>query len=122
MQKLNKVVYIREEECIGCTKCIQCCPFDAIIGASKLMHTVITDECIGCELCLPVCPVDCIDLVTHDPLSEIASREKIQHARKRHQARRSRLGEEENLSATHNSILDRRRYIAEAILRHKSKK
>ena len=57
------VAVIREAECIGCTKCIQACPVDAIIGASKLMHTVLADICTGCELCLPPCPVDCIDLV-----------------------------------------------------------
>ena len=54
---------IREDECIGCTKCISACPVDAIIGAGKLMHTVLADLCTGCELCIPPCPVDCIDLV-----------------------------------------------------------
>ena len=53
---------IVEADCIGCTKCIQACPVDAIIGASKLMHTVIVDDCTGCELCVPACPVDCIVL------------------------------------------------------------
>jgi electron transport complex protein RnfB len=53
---------IREAECIGCTLCIQACPVDAIVGAAKLMHTVIADACTGCELCIPPCPVDCIDL------------------------------------------------------------
>ena len=51
---------IREDECIGCTKCIQACPVDAIVGAAKQMHTVIESECTGCELCLPPCPVECI--------------------------------------------------------------
>ncbi len=54
------VVYIDEQLCIGCTLCIQACPVDAIVGAAKLMHTVIEDECTGCDLCIPVCPVDCI--------------------------------------------------------------
>lgn len=54
---------IREDECIGCTKCISACPVDAIIGSGKLMHTVLADLCTGCELCIPPCPVDCIDLV-----------------------------------------------------------
>lgn len=54
---------IREDECIGCTKCISACPVDAIIGSGKLMHSVLTDLCTGCELCIPPCPVDCIDLV-----------------------------------------------------------
>lgn len=57
------VALIREAECIGCTLCIHACPVDAIVGASRKMHTVITDHCTGCELCLPPCPVDCIDLV-----------------------------------------------------------
>ncbi|MCF7223207.1 Rnf electron transport complex subunit RnfB [Marilutibacter chinensis] len=54
------VALIVEADCIGCTKCIQACPVDAIIGASKLMHTVIEPLCTGCELCVPACPVDCI--------------------------------------------------------------
>jgi electron transport complex protein RnfB len=54
------VAYIDETWCIGCTLCIKACPVDAIVGANKLMHTVIEPYCTGCELCLPVCPVDCI--------------------------------------------------------------
>ncbi|NVZ18217.1 electron transport complex subunit RsxB [Pseudomonas costantinii] len=57
-----QVAYIREAECIGCTKCIQACPVDAIVGAAKLMHTVIMDECTGCDLCVAPCPVDCIEM------------------------------------------------------------
>ncbi len=55
-----QVAFIIEADCIGCTKCIQACPVDAIVGASKLMHTVIEPLCTGCELCVPACPVDCI--------------------------------------------------------------
>lgn len=61
-----KVAYIREDECIGCTKCIQACPVDAILGAAKQMHTVITSECTGCDLCVEPCPVDCIDMLPID--------------------------------------------------------
>ncbi len=57
------VAFIREDECIGCTKCIQACPVDAILGAAKHMHTVIADECTGCDLCVEPCPVDCIDMI-----------------------------------------------------------
>lgn len=56
----RSVVYIDEAWCIGCTLCIDACPVDAIVGANKLMHTVIEHYCTGCDLCLPVCPVDCI--------------------------------------------------------------
>ena len=57
-----RLAFVLEELCIGCTKCIQVCPVDAIIGATKRMHTVITSECTGCDLCIPACPVDCIEL------------------------------------------------------------
>lgn len=62
-EKGKHVAVIREDECIGCTKCIQACPIDAILGAAKQMHTVIADECTGCDLCVEPCPVDCIDMI-----------------------------------------------------------
>jgi electron transport complex protein RnfB len=58
------VAVIDEDICIGCVHCIKACPVDAIVGTTKMMHTVIEKECTGCELCVPVCPVDCIDMVT----------------------------------------------------------
>ncbi len=58
------IAVIREDECIGCTKCIQACPVDAILGAPKLMHSVIEKECTGCDLCVEPCPVDCIDMIS----------------------------------------------------------
>lgn len=57
------VALIDEQLCIGCVKCIQACPVDAIIGAAKQMHTVVNKACTGCELCLPPCPMDCISMV-----------------------------------------------------------
>jgi len=82
-EKVKAVAFIREDECIGCTKCIQACPVDAILGAAKQMHTVIASECTGCDLCLEPCPVDCIDMIPqqetlqswHWPLPDPASRE-----------------------------------------------
>ncbi|WP_288132662.1 electron transport complex subunit RsxB [Microbulbifer sp.] len=71
VEDVKKVAFIREAECIGCTKCIQACPVDAIVGAAKQMHTVIVDECTGCDLCVEPCPVDCIDMVPLEtPLQE----------------------------------------------------
>lgn len=60
--KPARVAVIVEADCIGCTKCIQACPVDAIVGGAKYMHTVLADLCTGCELCIPPCPVDCIEL------------------------------------------------------------
>lgn len=104
-----QIAYIREAECIGCTKCIQACPVDAIVGAAKLMHTVIIDECTGCDLCVAPCPVDCIEM--HPlPLSSVlpivgglafsleeqrARAAKRNHARRRFEQRNARLQREE---------------------------
>jgi Na+-translocating ferredoxin:NAD+ oxidoreductase subunit B len=62
-----RIAVIDEAACIGCTLCIQACPVDAIIGAPKLMHTVIAEACTGCDLCLPPCPVDCIEMIVRAP-------------------------------------------------------
>nr|WP_139141403.1 electron transport complex subunit RsxB [Pseudohongiella acticola] len=63
VESARKIAFIREAECIGCTKCIQACPVDAILGAPKRMHTVIARDCTGCDLCVDPCPVDCIDML-----------------------------------------------------------
>src|SRR4029079_2582855 len=89
VEKAPEVALIDEEVCIGCTKCIQACPVDAIVGASKLMHTVIGAECNGCELCIPPCPVDCITMIPADD-----TRTALQRAppfRARYDARNARL-------------------------------
>lgn len=85
------VAKVREAECIGCTKCIQACPVDAIIGSAKQMHAVIAHECTGCGLCVEPCPVDCIDL---QELPDVAYDKNL--ARTRYQARQSRLLSQEH--------------------------
>ncbi len=88
---------IREIDCIGCTKCIQVCPVDAIVGSAKHMHTVIAHECTGCELCIPACPVDCIewesapDDLQPEALEPSQRQEREQYHRMRHEARQERL-------------------------------
>ena len=91
--------HIREAECIGCLKCIQACPVDAILGAAKFMHTVITDECIGCEQCVAPCPVDCIDMLPGE--LNILSDKKIEHAAARYAAREERLAFDKKAEQAH---------------------
>ncbi len=61
-EKPKQIARIDETTCIGCTLCIQACPVDAIVGAAKQLHTILTQQCTGCELCLPPCPVECIHM------------------------------------------------------------
>lgn len=130
---------IDEAWCIGCTLCIKACPVDCIVGASKLMHTVVDAQCTGCELCVPVCPVDCISMVpvTGERTGWAAwSSAQAETARERYAFRRSRLEREkrehdERLAAkaqakladlehhsklTDPEALDRKRAVIEAAL------
>lgn len=85
-----EVARIDEPHCIGCTLCIQACPVDAIVGASRLMHTVIADQCTGCELCIPPCPVDCIVMIPVRPPRAWTPGD-AHAARKRYESRTARL-------------------------------
>ncbi|MGF1694942.1 electron transport complex subunit RsxB [Vibrio lamellibrachiae] len=67
---IKTVAYIHEDMCIGCTKCIQACPVDAIVGGTKALHTVIKDECTGCDLCVAPCPTDCIEMIPIAPTTD----------------------------------------------------
>jgi electron transport complex protein RnfB len=89
------VALIDEQACIGCALCIPACPVDAIVGAPRLMHTVIAAECTGCGLCLPPCPVDCIRMVaTGETWTHEQRKLRAGQYRRRHAARRERLARE----------------------------
>lgn len=123
-----QIAYIREAECIGCTKCIQACPVDAIVGAAKLMHTVIIDECTGCDLCVAPCPVDCIEMrpllpnsvlpvvggLALTPQARQARTLKRDHARRRFEQRNARLQREEQQKIAERQARQRAALPAEA--------
>ncbi|MBY0574345.1 MAG: electron transport complex subunit RsxB [Undibacterium sp.] len=98
VERRRSVALIEEALCIGCTLCIQACPVDAIMGANKQMHTVITDLCTGCDLCVAPCPVDCITMITtaSNATGWLAwSADAADAARRRYEARELRLVREQ---------------------------
>jgi electron transport complex protein RnfB len=98
----RSVAVIDEDWCIGCTLCLAACPTDAIVGANKVMHTVIEDHCTGCALCLPVCPVDCIALVNVSGIAtgwQAWSSTQADRARQRYETRKTRLAHEQQAAA-----------------------
>jgi len=127
VEKPREVALIDEAACIGCTKCIQACPVDAIVGASKLMHTVLVDECTGCDLCIPPCPVDCITMVPA-PDDGRSPSGRADYYRARYVARNARLEREADeraaeLAAKKVALGDARvSAVQAAIMRARAKK
>ncbi|HVE44249.1 MAG TPA: RnfABCDGE type electron transport complex subunit B [Gammaproteobacteria bacterium] len=120
-EKPATVAVIRENECIGCTKCIQACPVDAIIGSAKQMHTVIAIECTGCDLCVPACPVDCIDMVATK--NSGITPDQVKQSRKRFYAKKTRtIKEKRNSIKNIKSTEERKKYIVDAIRRMEKNK
>ena len=109
----DAVAVVDEERCIGCTLCMDACPVDAIVGAAKLMHTVIAGACTGCELCIPPCPVDCISMRALAPRDETAREADTAAALGRHAARERRLArlraEKDAKAHTHRAATAARR-------------
>lgn len=113
------IAWIDEQWCIGCTLCISACPTDAILGASKQMHTVIEDACTGCELCLPVCPVDCIHLenVTLGNTGWAAwTQDQADQAKKRYEIKKLRLSKEQVETHQNKNMAGLKRSAVQAAL------
>lgn len=121
---------IQESECIGCTKCIQACPVDAIMGAAKRMHVIINTECTGCGLCVEPCPVDCIDLLPLPaPLYDkqvAASRFQAKQIRQLREERQQQQGFKEKNFQIDNTqteqFIAKQNYMQAALERVKAKK
>ncbi|HXZ95452.1 MAG TPA: RnfABCDGE type electron transport complex subunit B [Burkholderiales bacterium] len=94
VEKPMEIAVIDEQSCIGCTLCIDACPVDAILGAPKQMHAVITAYCTGCELCIPSCPVDCIRMIQSS--QAVWSKQDADAARERFKFRNLRIQREQH--------------------------
>lgn len=109
----KQLVRIREPDCIGCRLCIKACPVDCIIGAAKVMHTVISGQCTGCKLCIPVCPTDCIELVpapkSHAPGSRWPdfTLEQVDRSRRDTEHKLARTAERDRQRQQRKMLLDR---------------
>jgi electron transport complex protein RnfB len=121
-----RIARIDETTCIGCTLCIAACPVDAIVGASRLMHTVLAERCTGCELCVPPCPVDCIALLPADRPWE---RSDADLARGRFLAHRARADANAAAKRARTAprpedpeLLRRRRAVASALARARARR
>ncbi len=66
-EDIQWVAKIDESRCSGCTRCFKACPFDAIVGSNKQMHTVISDVCTGCQLCVQACSQGCLSMQQVEP-------------------------------------------------------
>ena len=98
-----EIAIIQEESCIGCSRCVSDCPFDAIVGAPAFLHKVINADCVGCRLCLKNCPVDCIDIVDVS-IDEAEKKDKLKMAKELYQRRVARLIKEQALQLPTSKI------------------
>src|SRR3954466_5439353 len=110
MKRLPAAI-VDEDRCIGCARCLEACPVDAIVGAQGYMHTVVEPWCIGCRLCVPPCPVDCIDMVP--------ARGEWGEALKRAAGRRARNRKQRLSRESISPVKDRKAVLAAVLARRK---
>jgi Na+-translocating ferredoxin:NAD+ oxidoreductase subunit B len=124
IEKPREIALIDEEICIGCTKCIQACPVDAILGAAKVMHTIIVADCTGCELCIAPCPVDCIEMIPAN--DERDALELAPQFRQRYEAHLARVAREATEAAEavaqRKTTVESASAVSDAIARARARK
>ncbi|MGD0093041.1 MAG: NADH-ubiquinone oxidoreductase-F iron-sulfur binding region domain-containing protein [Planctomycetota bacterium] len=56
------IKYVVTDKCIGCTKCSQQCPVDAIPFTPYQKHAIDVEKCTRCDICRQTCPVEAIEV------------------------------------------------------------
>ena len=54
------------DTCIGCTRCAQVCPADAIAPTPYRRHVIDTEKCTRCDMCRQTCPSEAIAIVARN--------------------------------------------------------
>jgi electron transport complex protein RnfB len=131
-ERPRHVAFVDEAHCIGCTLCIQACPVDAILGAPKQMHTVLTELCSGCDLCVAPCPVDCIAMLPPTTADALWDAARANAARLRFEAHNARLADgkiesdkrfsNKSSAQIDGTVSDRRSAVQAAIERARTKR
>lgn len=103
----RQVAYINEDNCVGCTICIEVCPFDAIIGAQNFLHRINFNECPGCKICIKKCPTDCIKMIKiNQNKDDIKEKVKFNFTRKKIRKKNLQKEYAENIGKQLNELLN----------------
>ena len=66
---VDLIAYSITDSCIGCTRCAQSCPADAIAPRPYQRHEIDDGKCTRCDTCKQVCPADAVEVIDKKELS-----------------------------------------------------